>query len=126
MNLLIVIGLLALPTPPSGKTMIARPCPDSTTFFEFQVVAAGGTPARWISDRALAVHPLASIRNPANLVQFVVDTAGIPVARTFHPVKVTDADLVAEARESLAQWRFIPAVRDGCNVRQLVQTPIGR
>jgi len=22
--------------------MISRPCPDSTTFFEFQVVAAGG------------------------------------------------------------------------------------
>jgi hypothetical protein len=106
--------------------MILRPCPDSTTFFEFQVVAAGGTAARWISDTALAVHPLPAMRNPANLVQFVVDTAGVPVARTFHPVKVTDANLVAEARQSLTQWRFTPAVRDGCNVRQLVRTPIGR
>jgi hypothetical protein len=105
-------------------------CPDSTTFFEFQVVGApghpAGHPARWIVDTALAVHPTLSVGNPPNLVQFVVDTSGVPVARTFHAVKVTDAALVEEARQSLLQWRFTPAIRDGCAVRQLIQTPIGR
>jgi hypothetical protein len=112
-----------------------RPCPDATTFFEFQVVAAAGQPARWIVDAAIAVHPTSVVGsspdrplagNPPNFVQFVVDTLGVPVTETFHAVKVTDAALVEEARQSLSQWRFTPAVRDGCNVRQLIQTPIGR
>ncbi len=121
MNLLLVAWLLAYsaPAPSDAPT---RLCPDSTTFFEFQV----GVRARWIADTALAVHPLPATGSPRNLVQFVVDTAGAPVTRTFHALKVSDPDLVAEARRSLAQWRFTPAVLDGCNVRQLIQTPIGR
>jgi hypothetical protein len=129
MNLVIVVWLLTLSTPLSTPVRHGGPmreCPDSTTFFEFQVVAAGGKPTRWIEDTALAVYPVPATRNPANLVQFVVDTAGVPVARSFHPLKVTDTAVVAAARQSLAQWRFTPAVRDGCKVRQLIQTPIGR
>jgi hypothetical protein len=125
MNLVIVAWLFAASTP-VRRDAPTRQCPDSTTFFEFQVVAAGGKPARWMVDTALAVHPVPATGNPANLVQFVVDTAGVPAARTFHALKVTDAVLVAEALQSFAHWRFIPAVRDGCNVRQLIQTPIGR
>lgn len=104
----------------------ARVCPDSTIFFEFQVGSADGQPARWISDSSLAVHPMPKIQSPPNLVQFVVDTAGVPVARSFHVLKVTDSAIVAEARASITRWRFTPAIRDGCHVRQLVQTPIGR
>jgi hypothetical protein len=125
MNLVVVAWLFAA-SAAVHREPPTRLCPDSTTFFEFQVVAAGGKPARWLTDTALAVHPVPATGNPANLVQFVVDTAGVPVARTFHALKVTDAVLVAAALQSLAQWRFIPAVRDGCNVRQLIQTPIGR
>ena len=129
MNLFIVIWLFARSTL-AGETAPMLPCPDSTTFFEFQVVGPpgqpAGHPARWIVDTALAVHPTPTVRNPANLVQFVVDISGVPVARTFHPLKVSDAVLVEEARQSLSQWRFTPAVRNGCAVRQLIQTPIGR
>jgi hypothetical protein len=125
MNLLIVVWLHAL-SASAYYDPHTRPCPDSTTFLEFQIVAGDGQPARWINDTALAVHPIPAVRNPANLVQFVVDTSGIPLARTFHALKVTDATLVEAARQSLARWRFAPAVRDGCVVRQLIQTPIGR
>jgi hypothetical protein len=121
MSLLLFSCLLAY-LAPARSGAPTRLCPDSTTFFEFQV----GVAARWIADTTLAVHPLAATRSPRNLVQFVVDTAGVPVTRTFHALKVTDPDLVTEARRSLAQWRFTPAVLGGCNVRQLIQTPIGR
>ena len=125
MKFLIVVWLRALPAPAYHEPHM-RPCPDSITFFEFQVVAVDGQRARWIVDTALAVHPTPAVRNPPNLVQFVVDTSGVPVAHTFHALKVTDAALVEEARQSLARWRFAPAVRDGCTVRQFMQTPIGR
>jgi hypothetical protein len=121
MSLLLVAWLLAYSTPARAEAP-RRLCPDSTTFFEFQV----GVAARWIADTTLTVHPLAATPSPPNLVQFVVDTAGVPVIRAFHALKVTDPDLVTEARRSLAQWRFTPAVLDGCNVRRLIQTPIGR
>jgi hypothetical protein len=129
MNLFIVTWLFALSVAVREKAPML-PCPDSTTFFEFQVVGApgrpAGRPARWIVDTALAVHPTPAVRNPPNMVQFVVDTSGVPVVRTFRPLKVTDAVLVEEARRSLSQWRFTPAIRSGCTVRQLIQTPIGR
>ena len=121
MNLLLVAWLLAYSAPARSEAPM-RLCPDSTTFFEFQV----GVAARWIADTTLAIHPLPATPHPPNLVHFVVDTAGVPVITTFYALKVTDPDLVTEARRSLAQWRFTPAVLGGCNVRQLIQTPIGR
>lgn len=125
MNLVIVAWVLARSIPHHAETT-SHLCPDSTTFFEFQVVAADGDPAHWIVDTSLAVHPTSRSQNPLNLVQFVVDTAGTPVARTFHAIKITDTAIVNEARRSINEWRFTPAVRDGCKVRQLIQTPIGR
>ena len=106
----------------SSVTLAQAPrCPE-TVYFSFQVEQ----PASWIVDSTLEVHPLPDSRRPPNLVQFVIDTAGVPRPLTFKVLKVTDSALVLEARRSLAKWRFTPAVLSGCRVAQLVQTPIGR
>ena len=124
MNVLVVASLLALRGPALlGAT--PRLCPDSV-FFEFQVLVANGRTTSWIPDSTLAVHPVVTPDLTASLLQFVVDTAGVPEAASFHPLKVTDTAIVAEARRSFARWRFTPAVVTGCKVRQLMQAEIGR
>ena len=120
MRLLIVLGVLVAPAI-SHSQAPARACPDST-FFEFQVTRG----AHWIADTSLAVHRLPPSRNPANLVQFVVDTTGIPILRSFRVLKVSDRTLIADVRSSLGDWRFTPSTSDGCKVRQYIQTPVGR
>ena len=97
-------------------------CADSALHFEWQMSA----PARWVADTAAVVHPTASVRDPANLIQFVVDTLGVPQPRTFRALKVADSALVAEVRRTFINWRFTPALLNGCRARQLVQTPVGR
>jgi hypothetical protein len=115
-----IATLLLIPAAALGQG--AARCPDRTVFFEFQVERA----AAWIVDSTLDVHPMPDARSPRNLVQFQVDTAGVPRPLTFKVLKVSDSALVLEARRSLAKWRFKPAVRYGCRVVQLVQTPVGR
>jgi hypothetical protein len=83
-------------------------------------------PARWLADTTSPVHPTAAVRDPANLIQFVVDTLGVPQPRTFRALKIADSALVAEARRTFSSWRYTPGLLHGCRVRQLVQTPIGR
>ena len=58
------------------------------------------------------------------LVQFVVNTAGVPEMTTFRMLEATDPRLEPQARALVASLRFQPAelVR-GCPVRQLVQQP---
>ena len=119
--MLTLLATLMLPAALGAQATRAS-CPDSVTYFEYQVTK----PARWIADSSLTVHPTAPVRNPANLVQFVVDTSGAPIAQTFRALKVTDADVASQARASVATWRFVPATLGDCSVRQLVQTPIGR
>jgi hypothetical protein len=95
-------------------------CP-TTTFFSFQVDAQ----ARFTGDSTLSVHPTPTTRNPANLVQFVVDSTGEVVLDTFKALKTSDHALVQRASESLNQWHYTPATLGGCHVRQVIQTPIG-
>ena len=80
MNLVIVAWLFAAFTP-VRRDAPTRQCPDSTTFFEFQVVAAGGKPARWMVDTALAVHPVPATGNPANLVPYSPSRTGVSSRR---------------------------------------------
>jgi hypothetical protein len=119
MRLLFCAALLALPGIAFAQ---ATACTDSTVHFEYQM----SRPARWLRDTASAVHPTAAVRDPANLIQFVVDTFGVPQPRTFRALKVADSALVAEARRIFTSWRYAPGLLNACRVRQLVQTPIGR
>jgi hypothetical protein len=119
MRLLLCTALLAFPAIAIAQSPA---CADSTVHFEYQVSPS----ARWITDTALAAHPTTNVRDPANLIQFVVDTFGVPQPRTFRALKVADSALVAEARRTFASWRYTPGRLNGCRVRQVVQTPIGR
>ena len=121
MKLLIALGLFAMPSIVNAQTGTAT-CADSALFFEFQVDA----PATWIADTALAAHPTPPVRNPANLVAFTIDTAGVPILASLRVLKVSDAAVIAAVRASVAAWRFRPARVRGCPVRQRVQTPVGR
>ena len=58
---------------------------------------------------------------PPNIIEFVVDTAGTPVASSFRVLRVEDARLVDAAREALTRWRFRPAQDNGCRVPQVTQ-----
>lgn len=53
-------------------------------------------------------------------VEFVVDTVGAPEMRTAHVVRATDASFGRAVLESVANWRYQPAERDGHRVRQIV------
>ena len=119
MKTLLIAAVLCVPALAEAQS---HACVDSTVHFEFQM----STPARWLPDSTLVVHPTPSVRNPSNLIQFIVDTLGAVQPSTFKVLKVADSAAVLEARRSVARWRFSPAILDDCRVKQLVQTPIGR
>ena len=58
------------------------------------------------------------------LLNFVVDTAGVPIVSTVRPVYAADTAGARLAQPIVGQLRFKPAERDGCRVRQLVQGPV--
>lgn len=57
------------------------------------------------------------------LVEFVVDTTGVPDPETFGVVLTTDRLFTEAVRRAVLATRFTPAVRGGSRVRQLVQMP---
>jgi TonB family protein len=57
------------------------------------------------------------------VVEFVVDTAGVPDMDTFGAVVSTDRLFTESVRRALGGARFIPAMLEGRRVRQLVQLP---
>jgi len=58
------------------------------------------------------------------IVEFIVDTAGSPVPKTFRVVRSPSRKISARVREAHLAWRFRPARIGGCKVPQMVQTPI--
>ncbi|GLC23768.1 hypothetical protein rosag_02810 [Roseisolibacter agri] len=58
------------------------------------------------------------------LIEFVVDTAGIPELETVGIVAASHPAFGTAARDAVAAARFIPAFRAGKPVRQLVQVPV--
>jgi len=94
-------------------------CPGGV-LFQFQL----DVQARFLADSTLTVEPTPVVRNPRNLVQFVVDTLGVIVPASFHVIKVTDHTLVQDAKQMSERWRYRPAQSGGRPVCQLVQTPI--
>ena len=61
-----------------------------------------------------------------NLVQFVVDTSGIPDPVTFRILRMADSALVRDAYKNAANWRYAPALYANRKVCQVVQTPVRR
>jgi hypothetical protein len=59
--------------------------------------------------------------HPANLVHFIVDTAGSPILQSVRPAGVKDTELYSAFLLALSGWRFEPAqMSDGCKVNELV------
>ena len=58
------------------------------------------------------------------LVEFVVDTGGVPEIGTFGVVLSTHPMFTEAARRAVGSSRFVPAVRGGRPVRQRVQLPL--
>jgi hypothetical protein len=106
----------ACPPPPTGGTV----------YFQFQVE----TPARFVGDPAVLPAPNADDRRRSPfppdfaLVQFIVDTAGVPQAKSLRMLVTPDSLSLETVKAALERWRFSPARNAGCIVPQLVQTPL--
>ena len=60
----------------------------------------------------------------ALVVQFVVDTLGVPDLRSFHVLQSPSTVAADSVRTALLSWRFSFAMRAGCRVPQVVQTAV--
>ena len=58
------------------------------------------------------------------LVQFVVDTAGLPEMASFKVLRSSHALFTESVRAAVANFRFSPAELNGRKVRVLVQQPM--
>lgn len=105
------------PTPPTG------PAP---AWFEFQVDRR----ARFTNTDSTIPRPDESLteRGPQAaefaLVQFMVDTAGVPVTRSFRVLRRPTGLSDESVTTAMQGWRYEPAMARGCKVPQLVQTPL--
>jgi hypothetical protein len=92
-------------------------------YFDFQVE----TRAVFVPDSAVHPQPTRA-SGPASseraLVQFVVDSLGVPDTLTYKVLAAQDRGLAEAGRKAMARWRFRPATIRGCRVPQLVQTPL--
>jgi hypothetical protein len=86
------------------------------TYFEFQV---GGRP------RQLVAGPVAAGSRGAFVVQFVIDTAGIPVSNSVKVVGPSPNEGAApsELATSVSSLRYQPASYHGCRIWLVLQEP---
>lgn len=89
------------------------------TYFVFQV----DQPAEFIFDSTVSEAP-SSGRSGGLALQFVVDQRGKPVEGSLKILRSTNEAEIARARNAFAQWRFTPALHQGCPVRQLVHVRV--
>ncbi len=98
--------------------------PHTEPYFEFQV----SRPAIYIQNEINFPQPIPSATSGAHstgfLVQVVVDTLGMPDARSFKILRIPNQSLARATRYAMLGWRFIPAIFQGCRVPQLVQTEV--
>jgi len=124
LSLVTACGLLLCAVYPVGGQQCTPPVSPA---FEFQV----DSPASAIPD-STHPHPAAdrfAARKDdpeAMVVQFVVDTSGIPIARTFKILRSPSGGLSDSVRAVFPRWRFTPSRQGSCRVPQLVQTAVVR
>lgn len=106
------------------------PCPPPSAnpgrpYFDFQV----DRPAVYLAKDSARIRPLgqrASQPTPDDfaLVQFVVDSLGVPVPSTLKLLIKPAALSTDDVLPALAAWRYEPARVSECRVAQIVQTPL--
>lgn len=123
---LLVVAAFQWPAVPVDSCPPASATPNAPAWFDFQV----DRPARFAKTAATLPRPDASLaeRPPYSadfaLVQFVVDTTGVPAERTLKILMRPSGLSVDAIKAALPRWRYTPAVARGCKVSQLVQTPL--
>jgi len=102
------------------------PSPGAIVWFDFQVERAAAFEASAASrpypDPALA--PLRSDTSRFALVQFIVDTTGVPRPTSLKYLRRPAGLDTTAVRRAFATWRYTPARVQGCVVPQLVMTPL--
>ena len=115
---LLAVSLAVLPL-----AALAQGVPtEEKTYFEFQV----NIPARQAPGSRAPLYPPALKANGVGgevLVQFVVDTLGMPLVGTFRVLKSSHELFSLAVQDALPAMRFISAEHQGHKVRQLVQQP---
>ena len=91
-------------------------------YYEFQVDKLAA-PVKGTKAPRYPGDLLASGISGCVLVQFVVDSAGLPEPETFKVLKTSHVSFAQVVLESIPQVRFTPAKVGANNVRQLVQQP---
>ena len=111
-----------------GRAVTAQDLANLITNLKLYTADQVDTPA--VADTANPVAPVypdsllrAGVSGRA-VVEFVVDTSGMPDMDTFGAVASTDGLFTEAVRRAVSDARFSPAVRAGARVRQLVQLPI--
>lgn len=111
----------ACPPAPLSTMRDGSPAP----WFDFQV----DVPARLIGDSTRIPRPDVAIRisrgdTNSALVQFVVDTLGVPLVTSLKLLIMPTALTKGVVDAAIISWRYTPAMLRGCRVSQLVQTPL--
>jgi len=118
MRRLLAVSLAVLPFAAQAQGVRAQ----EKTYFEFQV----RTPARQAPGSPAPKYPptlkMQGIEGEV-LVQFVVDTLGMPLIESFRVLRFTDSLFANAVRDALPDMRFTSAELEGHKVRQLVQQP---
>ena len=114
-----MVVALSMPLAAHAQSAVSPGCPTGISF-EFEV----DTPAKYVADTSRTVQPTKGDRDSRNVIQFVVDTAGVVASLSLKVLRGTDVNIVDQARASVQAWRYTPAKRDGRSVCQLVQTSV--
>lgn len=95
---------------------------NNQTYFEFQV----DRKAEFVHDSTKTMDALPGTGSGTGgvVVQFEVDKRGSPELGSFKVLRSMDEGDVARVAAAFRQWRFTPALRQGCAARQLVQVNV--
>lgn len=109
------------PTDPRFRSP-APPGTPPAIYFDFQVdrevrpAAGSGAPRYPESLRTAGIEGEV-------LVRFVVDTSGLVILDSFGVLRFTQLEFVDAVRAALPSLLYVPAIKDGRNVRQMVTQP---
>lgn len=121
-------GIVRITTKPHAIPPSVKGCqPAKDPYFEYQV----NRPALYLTTDIKFPQPTTAsasgvARGTGLVVEVVVDTLGLPEARSFRIVRSPNEAAATAVRHAFLGWRFIPAIFQGCKVPQLVQTEVAR